>query len=94
MLARLFPSFTGNIRIVANLGLNKKLVGLIGQLPTKDLLYLYGDSVYINSWGIIGAFKGKLIKYIIKDLEQKVFNREMVELYITVKYGFRLVSKY
>ena len=57
------------MRIVANLGLSDKLVKFISKLPTEDLLYLYNNSIYINSWGIIGAFKGKLINYIIKDLE-------------------------
>jgi hypothetical protein len=69
LLAGLFSSSTSNIRIIADLGLSDKLVEFIGELPTKDLLYLYSDSIYINSWGIIGAFKGKLIDYIIRDLE-------------------------
>ena len=50
--------------------------------------------MYVNGWGIIGAFKGKLIDYIIKDLEQKVFNREMVVLHVAVEYSFGLITKY
>ena len=73
--------------MVADLGLGEKLVRLMSQLLTKDLLYLYGNSAYINGWGIIGAFKSKLIEYIIKDLEQRVFDREIVALYIAVKHG-------
>ena len=57
--------------MVTDLGLYKKLVGLIGELPIKDLLYLYSDSAYINRWGLISAFKGKLIKYIIKTLSRE-----------------------
>ena len=69
LLARPFFGSTSNIKIVADLGLNNKLVKIIGKLPTKDLLYLYSNSAYINGWGIIGTFKGKPINYIIKDLK-------------------------
>ena len=33
---------------MVNLGLSNKLVKIIGELPAKNLLYLYGDSTYIN----------------------------------------------
>jgi hypothetical protein len=79
---------------VADLSLYKKLVSLIGELLTKDMFYLYSDSAYINSWGLINAFKVKLIKYIIKDPKQRVFDKEIAALYIVVKYGFSLVTKY
>ena len=93
-LAKPFLNSTGDIRIVTDLNLSNKLVKLIGKLPTKNLLYLYSNSMYVNGWGIIGAFKSKLIDYIIKDLEQKVFNREMVVLHIAVEYSFGLITKY
>jgi hypothetical protein len=80
--------------MVTNLGLYKILVGLIGELLIKDLLYLYSNSAYINRWGLISTFKSKLIKYIIKDFKQRIFNREIAVLYIIVKYGFSLVTKY
>jgi hypothetical protein len=43
---------------------------------------------------MIKAFKGKLIEYIIRDPEQRVFDREIAALCVAVKYGFRLISKY
>jgi len=57
-------------------------------------IYFVGDSAYVDGWGMIGAFKGKLIDYIIRDLEQRVFDREMAALRVAVKHGFGLVTEY
>jgi hypothetical protein len=93
-LAGPFPGSTGDMRMVADSGLGDKLVELMGELPAEDLLYLYGDSAYVDGWGIIGAFKGKLINHIMRDPEQRVFDREMAALQVAVEHGFGLVTKY
>ena len=94
MLAGPFLGSTGDIRMVTDLGLCKKLIALIGELLNEDLLYLYSNSAYINRWGIISTFKSKLINHIIRDSKQRVFGREMSALCVAVKHGFGLVTKY
>ncbi len=54
-----------------------------------DLLYLYGDSAYRATYGVLGSWRG----HASLSMEQRNFNKCMSKVRISVEQGFGLTQK-